>query len=131
MRRGDDRGASVVEFVLIATLLVFLLFAVMQVGLYVYARNIAAAAAADGARYAAASGVEPPAGAHRADDLMRSGLHGVAAAIPCLGSAGVDAVSGLTTTTVECHGRLRASFLPLAFPLRIDVLSSALRERAP
>ena len=47
VRRRADDGAAVVDFVLISTLLVFLLFAVLQVAVYFYARNVVAASAAD------------------------------------------------------------------------------------
>ena len=65
MPRERDDGAAVVEFVLVSVLLVLLLFGVLQVGVYFYARNIVAASAADAARYAAAAGVDPDAGAGR------------------------------------------------------------------
>jgi hypothetical protein len=59
MRLRDERGAAVVDFVLMSVLLVMLLFAVLQVAVYFYARNVVAASAADAARYAAAEGVDP------------------------------------------------------------------------
>jgi len=128
-RRGE-RGSAVMEFVLVVPLLVFLLFAVVQVGLYFYARNMAAAAAADGARYAASSGVEPSAGADRASELLHAALHG-ALPMHCAGTADVDATTGLQTATVRCSGELRLVFVPLGLPLHVDVRSSVLRERAP
>lgn len=131
-RLRDDAGAAVVEFVLISVLLVFLLLGVLQTAVYFYARNVAAASAADAARYAAAAGVDPAAGGGRAERLVRAGLDdGDASAIRCTGSAGVDAVSGLATATVHCAGRLRLLFLPIHFPLAIDVTSAALKERRP
>lgn len=129
MRSQDDRGASVVDFVLISVLLVFLLFGVLQVAMYVYARNIVSAAAADAARYAAARGVDPAAGGGRAGQLIRQGLGaGAAARIPCAGAPAVDAASGLAVTTVHCRGRVPITFLPLQIPLWIDVRSAALTE---
>lgn len=124
-----DGGAAVVDFVLISVLLVFLLFAVLQVAVYFYARNVAAASAADAARYAAAEGVDPRAGAVRAEQLLRQGLDDRdAAAIHCTGRLGRDDPSGLATTTVHCQGRVRLFFTPLGLPLTIDVASSVLRE---
>ena len=117
---------------LISILLLMLLFAVLQVAIYFYARNVTAAAAADAARYAAAQGVEPSAGGARASELIRAGLDDAdASAIHCVGTPGRDAVSGLAITTVHCTGRLRLLFLPLGAPLTIDVTSSVLREREP
>ena len=131
-RPEDDDGAAVVDFVLISVLLVFLLFAVLQVAIYFYARNVAAAAAADAARYAAAESVDPSAGSARARVLLHDGLDDADAnAIRCTSRPGVDAASGLAVTTVHCSGRVRLFFTPLGLPLTIDVTSSVLRERAP
>jgi Flp pilus assembly protein TadG len=131
-RPRDDAGAAVVDFVLISLLLVLLLLGVLQTAVYFYARNVVAASAADAARYAAAAGVDPRAGAARAEDLIRSGLaDGDAASIHCTSTSAIDRASGLATTTVHCVGRLRLFFLPLHVPLTIDVTSSALKERRP
>ena len=70
--RQFDGGAAVIEFVMMSVLLVFLLFAVLQVAVYFYARNIVAASAADAARYAANAGVDPASGGPRADALIRT-----------------------------------------------------------
>lgn len=124
-----DRGSSVVEFALIAALLSYLLFAVLQVGFYLYAQGVVSAAAADGARYAAAADASIDSGASRAADALRAGLHGAGAGISCRAAEDVDAASGLATVTVRCSGRLRAVFVPVASALSIDAHSSALRER--
>jgi Flp pilus assembly protein TadG len=127
-----DRGAAVVDFVLISVLLVFLLFAVLQVAVYFYARNIVAASAADAARYAANAGVDARAGGPRAVELIRDGLgSGAAEQFSCRGSTTNDAASGLALATVHCSGRLTFTFLPLGVPLRIDVTSSSLKEATP
>ncbi|PZS16361.1 MAG: pilus assembly protein TadE [Pseudonocardiales bacterium] len=129
--RGDH-GAAVVDFVLISVLLVFLLFAVLQVAVYCYVRNIVAASAADAARYAANAGVDPAAGGQRAGELIREGIGaGQAGLIPCRGSTATDSTSGLAVATVHCRGRLKVTFLPLDLPLRIDVTSSSLKEGTP
>jgi hypothetical protein len=131
-RLRGDAGAAVVDFVLMSLLLVLLLAGVLQTAVYFYARNVVAASAADGARYAAALGVDPRAAGPRAERLVRSGLPGDAgAAIHCEGFAGFDPGSGLPTTTVHCTGRLRLLFLPLHLPLTLDITSSALQERQP
>ena len=128
-RASDDAGAAVVDFVLMSVLLLFLLFAVLQVAVYFYARNVAAASAADAARFAAAEGVDPHSGAARAASLIRQGLdHADASGIRCTSGPGRDAASGLAVTTVHCHGRLRLLFSPLHVPLTVDVRSSVLRE---
>jgi Flp pilus assembly protein TadG len=131
-RLRDDVGAAVVDFVLLSVLLVMLLFGVLQTAVYFYARNVAAASAADAARYAAAEGVAAQDGGPRAERLIRAGLDDAdAAAIHCVGAPGRDTASGLATATVRCTGRLRLLFLPLGLPLTLDVTSSALKEGRP
>lgn len=124
-----DDGAAVVEFVMVSVLLVLLLFAVLQVGVYFYARNIVAASAADAARYAAAAGTDPAAGALRAERLIDDGLG--SSDITCTSRTGFDAQSRLPVTTVHCAGRIKAFLAPIDIPLSIDMTSSALREQAP
>jgi Flp pilus assembly protein TadG len=128
MRWRGDRGSSVVEFVLVSTLLLLLLFGVMQAGLYLYARNVAAAAAADGARYAASAGMPADAGSERSTGLIGSALHRASAGIHCDGRFSRDEQSRLDVVTVRCSGRLRSIFAPLGAWLPIDVSGSALRE---
>jgi Flp pilus assembly protein TadG len=130
--RCDDRGASVVEFAMLSVLLVLLLFVVLQIALWCYARTVVAAATADAARYAATATGGPQAGAQRARQLIDAGLNPVVSAhIPCTAAASVDAVSGLPTRTVHCHGRLAVTFLPFELPLSLDARSSALVEGVP
>jgi Flp pilus assembly protein TadG len=130
--RRDDRGAAVVEFVLISVLLVLLLFAVLQLAVFFYARNIVAASAADAARYAAAAGVSPGAGSTRAEQLIAQALGAQGArSIHCTSGLGTDAQSRLPVTTVHCTGRVRAIFAPVDLPLTVDVRTSALQEQAP
>jgi Flp pilus assembly protein TadG len=127
--RRDDAGAAVVDFVLISVLLIVLLFGVLQVAVYFYARNVVAASTADAARYAAAEGVDIRGGSSRAAELIRQGLDDAdASSIHCTGAPGRDAQSGLVTATVHCKGRVRLFFSPLELPLTIDVTSSVLRE---
>lgn len=129
---AGDCGAAVVDFVLMSVLLVFLLFAVLQVAVYAYARNIVAASAADAARYAANAGVDSAVGGPRANDLIRKGLgSGEAARISCQGRTRTDPSSGLAVATVRCRGRVKLTFLPLDLPLWIDITSSSLKEGVP
>ena len=117
---------------LLTVALLFLLFGVLQVGVYVYARNVISAAAADGARNGAALDADPADGARRAEDLISRGLTGrIAKDVPCEGLGSYDAESRLPVTTVRCHGHLGLLFLPLSMPLGIDIHASALQERQP
>ena len=117
---------------MIAVLLILLLFAVLQVGMYFYARNVIAASAADAARYAATAGVPSSAGAARAEQLIADGLGPRQAhAITCTSRPGVDADTGLAVTTVHCTGRVRALMIATDLPLTVSFTSSALKETAP
>jgi Flp pilus assembly protein TadG len=124
-----DRGGAVVDFVLVSVLLVLLLFGVLQVAVYFYARNIVAASTADAARFAATAGTPASAGVARAHALMSAGLSAsVTRAVRCTAAADRDGASGLPVTTVHCAGRMRAFLLPVFLPLTLDATSSALTE---
>jgi Flp pilus assembly protein TadG len=71
-----QRGAAVVDFVLVLVLLVPVFLGVLQVALVLFVRNTVTAAASEGARYAAALDREPADGAAR----TRSQIGGVLAA---------------------------------------------------
>ena len=129
---GRDRGAAVAEFAMVSVLLIFLLFSVLQVAVFFYVRNIVAASAADGARFAAAAGVDYADGGLRATDLIGHGLaHGVARDVPCVGRPGEDPTSGVPLVVVRCAGHIQSVFLPIGSLLRIDITSSALKEGQP
>jgi hypothetical protein len=128
-RLRSDTGAAVVEFVMMSALLVMLLLAVLQVALYFYARNIVAASAADGARYAAAEGADPRLGAPRAEQLVARSTRLVD--VHCTSGLGRDAGSGLVTSVVHCTGQVRVLFLPLEFPLTFDLRAAVLKESTP
>jgi Flp pilus assembly protein TadG len=127
-----DRGAAVAEFAMISVLLLLLLFGVLQVAVYFYVRNIVAASAADGARYAADDGVPPAAGADRASLLLRqAAAAGVAREISCRAGAGQDPATGLVEAVVRCRGALTLTFLPVRMPLTVDVSARSLKEQPP
>lgn len=117
---------------MVSVLLVLLLFGVLQVGVYFYARNIVSASAADAARFAAAYASSPALGGPRAEQLIRAALpSGAAADVHCISESGTDASAGLAVVRVHCTGRVRALFVPVDIPLRMDFTSSALREERP
>ncbi len=126
---GSDRGAAVVEFVMITILLVFLLFAVLQIAAVFYVRNVVEASAADGARYAAVAGAQPQDGSARASGLIATGLSGrLGAQVPCTAAAQQDAQSGLAVVEVQCSGRIRSILLPFAALSSIHVTAHSLQE---
>jgi len=73
-RRTSERGAAVVDFVLVLIVLVPLFLGLLQVGLVLYVRNTLTAAASEGARYAATQDRDPVAGAARTRDQIRGVL---------------------------------------------------------
>jgi Flp pilus assembly protein TadG len=130
--RNDERGAALVEFVMVAVLLVFLLFGVLQVAGVYYVRNVVSASVADAARYAASAGADPAVGGVRAEQLIRRSLSGpTSTSIRCRSRLDVDNPSGLTVARVECTGRIRSLFLPIGALVEIDVVGHALREPDP
>ena len=130
-RAARDVGAAVVEFVMIAVLLMFLVFAVLQVAVYFYLRNVVQSAAAAGARYAASSGVDYDEGGRRASVLIAQGSSlTMARSLACHGSAATD-VSGVQLAVVHCGGHLKSIFLPLGRVLSIDVTARAVKEGQP
>ncbi len=114
---------------MISVLLIFLLFAVLQVAVLFYVRNIVSASAADAARYAAASGQPASAGGERASaEIARALSARLGGDVHCVGSVGIDGSSGLATTIVHCTGTLRSIFLPAGALVHIDVTARALTE---
>ena len=71
MSRTGERGAAVVDVVLVMIVLLPLVAGVLQLALVLYARNTAMAAASEGARYAAALGMTPADGAAHARAELR------------------------------------------------------------
>lgn len=117
---------------MISVLLVFLLFAVLQVALLFYARTVVASSAADGARLAGGADVPTADGAARASALIADGLDaGVAGQVPCEATDEVDAASGLPTVRVHCEGDIASVFLPIGAFVHIDVTSRVLSEQRP
>ncbi len=114
---------------MITVLLVFLLFAVLQVAALFYVRSVTAAAAADGARFAANANVDPAAGGPRASALIAHGAGGrLSAQLPCTGSAVPDPASGLVVAEVHCQGRIRSLLLPIGAFVQVDVTARSLKD---
>ncbi len=73
-RARGERGAAVVDFVLVLLVVVPLLLGVLQVGLVLHVQNTVVAAASEGAWYAASVDRPPAAGAERARAQIRGAL---------------------------------------------------------
>lgn len=74
--RRDERGAAVVDFVLVLVVLVPLLLGILQLALVLHVRNTLASAATEGARYAAAQGRGPGDGAARTREQIEGAVSG-------------------------------------------------------
>lgn len=125
--RRRQQGSTVVEFVLVAVLLLFLLLAILQVAVYLYVRNVVVASASEGARYAASTDISPAQGGARATALIRSGVgSSVARHLDCSGST--QEADGFVEVVVRCRGALSVFFAPLGEVLPVDVEGHAFKE---
>jgi len=125
--RGDD-GAAVVEFVLIAALVMGLLLAVLQVAVYVHVRNVVAASAQEGARYAANADVDSGAGAPRTLEIVGNSLGGSTAdGLSCSSAEELDS-TGLVLVVVQCTGAVPALFGALGDLLPVNATGRAIKE---
>ena len=131
MRRGrasarrNERGAAVVDFVLVLVVLIPIFLGILQVALVLLVRNTLAAAASEGARYAATADRGPADGEARTRDQIQGAISGRFArdieVIPVL----VDGAPGIRVT-------IRASVpaLGLGGPgFDLDVSAHAIEEQ--
>ena len=98
-----DDGSAPAEFALVSVLVLALFLAVLQLGFALHVRNTLEAAAADGARYGAASGRTPGDAAERTNELVGRAL---APSFAGRVSARRDDVGGLATVQVDVRARL-------------------------
>lgn len=126
---SGDAGSAVVDYILVATLLIFVFLGVVQVALVLHARNVLVANAAEGARAAAVRGASVGDGEQACAELVR---HALSQALetgpkPCEGS--VLAASGGEPPLIEMHVRatLPLTFVPLG-KIRLDVTARAIQE---
>lgn len=122
-----ERGAAVVDFVLVSLVLVPLVLGLIQVGITLYVRATLAAAATEGARYGATLGHVPQDGVVRARDQF----HGV------VGDRFVRAVTaqgGERAGVAVVEVRISAAVPPLGLwgpAVRLEVVGHGVRESAP
>jgi Flp pilus assembly protein TadG len=72
--RSGERGAAVVDFVLVLLVLLPLVLGILQLALVLHVRNTLASAAAEGARHAAVAGSSPMAGEAKVEELVDGAL---------------------------------------------------------
>jgi Flp pilus assembly protein TadG len=123
--RSDERGSAVVEFALVAPLILLLALAVVQVAIALEVRATLTSAAAEGARAAALAGSNPAAGVRRAQTLLS---HNVAASVVRQVSASHATVDGLPVMAVRIDATL--PLVGLLGPTAMTVVGHALEESA-
>ena len=126
-RRYDERGAAVVDFVLVLVVLVPLLLGLLQLGLVLHVRNTLTAAASEGARYAATVDRGPAEGAARTRQQVRDALSGRFARHVSAREVMVDGVPGVRVD-------VRAEVPPLGLwgpAVRLDLSGHAVEEVLP
>jgi Flp pilus assembly protein TadG len=126
MRGGQrQRGAAVVDFVLVLVLLVPLFLGVLQVALVLFVRNTVTAAASEGARYAATLDRDPADGAARTRSQINGALAGRYAQDVTAREVTID---GAPAVEVTVHVVIPA--LGLGGPgISLDVSGHAIEER--
>lgn len=126
MRRRPEKGAAVVDFVLVSVLVLALFLLVLQVGLVLHVRNVLVSSAAEGARYAADADRTPADGAAKARrDVTEALSRTVADRLTY--TATTTSVDGAAVVQVTVRGPLPVVFLG-AGPLTITVHGHALEE---
>lgn len=124
MRRRNQRGSAVVDFVLVLAVLVPLVLGILQVALVMLVRNTLAAAASDGARYAATADRGPADGAQR----TRQQIEGALAARFAEDVRALPALVG-GAPGVEVQVRARVPALGLGGPaIELEVSGHAVEE---
>ena len=128
-RRGRDDGSSAVELVLLAPLLMFAVFVVVQAALYMHARHVVLAAAQQGARLARVAAVDDAAAADAARTGTYAYLRQLGSQIVSDPAVTVSRTAGEATVRVSAHA---VSILP-GFTLSVVEVSTGPVEefRAP
>ena len=124
-RRSGDRGSAVVDLVLVLAVLVPLFLGIVQVGLVLLVRNTLAAAASEGARYAATRDAGLADGEARTREQIAGAVSGRFAQDIAVRRAMVDGAPGVE---VVVHARVPA--LGIGGPaVELSVSSHAVEEQ--
>ncbi len=123
-RSAAERGAAVVDFVLVTVVLLPLVLGILHVALVLHVRNTLTAAASDGARLAATADRDPVDGIRRARDQIAGAL---SARFAQDMSAGLTTVAGRPGVEVRIAATVPA--LGLWGPAtRLEVAGHAIEE---
>jgi Flp pilus assembly protein TadG len=126
-RSRAERGAAVVDFVLVSLVLVPLVLGLIQVALVLHVRNTLTAAATEGARYAATVDRQPQDGVARAREQIARAIDDRYAGQVSGRDVEIDGVPAVEI-------RVHASVPPLGLwgpGVELDVAGHAVREVAP
>jgi Flp pilus assembly protein TadG len=126
-RRPGQRGAAVVDFVLVLVVVIPLFLGILQVALVLHVRNTLTAAASEGARYAATVDRPVAAGAARTRQQISGALAGRFARHVTARGAQVHGAPGVAVDVT-------AEVPPLGLwgpPVRLTVSGHAVEEVAP
>jgi Flp pilus assembly protein TadG len=104
-RTLTERGSAVVDFVLVAVIVVPLFLGVLQVGLFLYVRTTMTAAASDGARLAATADRGPDDGVARTESMIDGAVS--ARLVDSVQAQTVD-LDGRPAVEVVVHGHMPA-----------------------
>jgi Flp pilus assembly protein TadG len=122
MRR--DRGAAVVDFVLVLVVLVPLVLGILQVALVMHVRNTLAAAASEGARVAATADRGPADGVSTTREQIDDAIAGRYAGDVSVRAVSIDGAPGVEITV---RGRVPA--LGIGGPaIEVEVTGRAVEE---
>lgn len=127
MRRRDEGGTAVVDFVLVSVLVVVLFLLVVQVAVVLHVRNVLVASAAEGARWAANADVDTGQAELRAREAVAGALSDETADAMTYRAVLVPGPGGAQVVEVEVRGPLPLVLLPSG-PLTIRVQGHALEE---
>jgi Flp pilus assembly protein TadG len=106
LTRGDDRGASTLEMVILFPALLLLIFGIVQGAFWYHARNVALAAATSGLQVASSESGSARAGQETAAEFLdRAGGTGILPVVQ------ISADRSATVATVTVTGRA-PSFVP-------------------
>jgi hypothetical protein len=120
----DERGSSIVEFLAVTVLVAFALLVLLQMALWLWARDVTVDAADEGARTAAEVGRPLTDGTSRARTVLHDGLGGAAARFA------IDAHQDGDAVVVEAAGPA-PRVVPFLPDFVVHATARALDEDAP
>lgn len=125
---GRESGSAVVESIFAIVFLMFLVLGVIEVAFALYARNVVAASAHEGARAAIELGRDESDALAIARDTVRRAAGGLVDDLQV--DADARRVGDLLLVTVKVGGTLRA-FGPVPIPVPLSAVARTTRDAVP